>query len=64
MCREVLIKLNYILPMKIELTCKNCDKLFTTDFKHRDKQFCNRSCYFEFARKNNLLGREKDQSIR
>ena len=28
--------------MKIELICKCCNKPFTTDYKHRDKQFCNR----------------------
>ena len=50
--------------MKIELKCKCCNKLFTTDFKHRDKQFCNRKCYFEYAKKNKLLGREKNQSVR
>ena len=46
--------------MKIELKCKSCDNLFITDFKHRDKQFCNRKCYFEFARENKLLGKIKE----
>ena len=50
--------------MKIELRCKCCNVLFTTDFKHRDKQFCNRKCYFEYAKKNNLLGKKEDESIR
>jgi len=50
--------------MKIELKCKSCHNSFTTDFKHRDKQFCDRKCYFDFARKNNLLGKQKDESVR
>jgi hypothetical protein len=50
--------------MKIELECQNCNKTFKTDFKHRDKKFCNRACYFDFARKNDLLGRDKDDSVR
>lgn len=50
--------------MKIELKCKNCNKMFITNFKHRDKKFCNRICYFEYARKNNLLGNKKDPSVR
>jgi hypothetical protein len=50
--------------MKIELKCENCNKMFTTNFKHRDKKFCNRTCYFEYARKNNLLGNKKDPSVR
>lgn len=50
--------------MKIELICKNCENSFNTDFKHRDKLFCNRLCYFEYAKKNNLLGKNKDESVR
>ena len=50
--------------MKIELKCESCDNLFLTDYKHRDKKFCNRQCYFDFARKNNLLGKPKDESVR
>lgn len=50
--------------MKIELTCQYCNNLFTTDYKHRDKKFCNRSCYFGYAKKNNLLGKPKDESVR
>lgn len=50
--------------MKIELKCKCCEELFTTDYKHRDKQFCNRNCYFNYARKFKLLGKEKDNSVR
>jgi hypothetical protein len=50
--------------MKIELKCKSCEKNFITDFKHRDKQFCNRSCYFIYANKHKLLGKERDESVR
>jgi len=50
--------------MKIELKCKCCGELFTTDYKHRDKQFCNRICYFNYAKKFKLLGKEKDETIR
>jgi len=50
--------------MKIELICKCCDKSFTTDYKHRDKQFCNRDCYFKYARNVKLLGKTKDESVR
>ena len=48
--------------MKIEIKCNNCLNMFITDYKHRDKKFCNRSCYFEYARKNDLLGKDKDES--
>lgn len=50
--------------MKIEIECQNCHVFFSTDYKHRDKKFCNRTCYFEFAKKNNLLGRDKDPTLR
>ncbi len=50
--------------MNIELKCENCNNSFITKFKHRDKKFCNRKCYFEYANKNNLLGKTKDDSIR
>ena len=50
--------------MNIELTCQNCGKNFKVPYKHRDKKFCGRGCYFNFARKNNLLGKNKDDSIR
>ncbi len=50
--------------MKIDLTCQNCNKIFTTIYKHRDKKFCDRNCYFNYARKNNTLGRTKDESVR
>jgi predicted nucleic acid-binding Zn-ribbon protein len=50
--------------MKIELECNNCHKKYLTDYKQRDKKYCSRSCYFEYAKKNNLLGREKNDEIR
>jgi hypothetical protein len=50
--------------MKIELECNNCHNKFLTDYKHRDKKYCGRTCYFDFARKNNLLGKEKDDEVR
>lgn len=50
--------------MKIELKCISCGNLFSTDFKHRDKKFCNRSCYFDHARVNKTLGRAKDSSVK
>lgn len=50
--------------MKIEIKCNNCLSMFITDYKHRDKKFCNRTCYFDYARKNDLLGKEKDGSVR
>ena len=52
------------LPMKIELKCMNCTNMFVTDYKHRDKKFCDRTCYFEYAKKNKILGKEKDESVR
>jgi len=50
--------------MKIELKCTHCNQLFTTDYKHRDKQFCDRTCYFNYARENKLLGKTKDPNVR
>jgi hypothetical protein len=50
--------------MDINLTCKNCNKEFKVPYKQRDKKFCGRSCYFDYAKKNNLLGKEKDVSVR
>jgi len=63
-CRDILITIKYILPMKVELECLSCNKSFITDFKHRDKKFCDRSCYFNYARKNKLLGKTKDSNVR
>lgn len=50
--------------MKVELKCTSCSNMFITDYKHRDKKFCDRTCYFEYAKKNKLLGKEKDESVR
>ncbi len=50
--------------MKVELKCMSCSNMFITDYKHRDKKFCDRACYFEYAKKNKLLGKEKDESVR
>lgn len=50
--------------MDIELQCLECNKKFITEYKHRDKKFCDRECYFNYARKNKLLGKEKDDSVR
>lgn len=50
--------------MKVEIECLNCNQLFLTDYKHRDKKFCNRSCYFTYAKKNNSIGRDKDPEVR
>ena len=32
---------------KIDLSCKSCGKTFVVDYKHRDKKYCNRTCYFK-----------------
>ena len=50
--------------MKIELECRECKKLFAADFKHRDKKFCGRTCYFANAKKNKTIGKQKDLSVR
>lgn len=50
--------------MDITLKCENCNNEFTTKFKHRDKKFCNRKCYFEYANKNKILGRPIDDDVR
>lgn len=50
--------------MNIDLVCCNCNETFSAEFKHRDKKFCNRKCYFEYAKKNNLIGKQKDSTIR
>ena len=50
--------------MKIELKCINCEKNFETEFKHRDKKFCCRTCYFEYANKNKTIGRKIDSTLR
>ena len=30
----------------------NCNNSFEAEYKHRDKKFCNRKCYFEYNKKN------------
>lgn len=50
--------------MKIELKCINCEIKFEAEFKHRDKKYCCRKCYFEHANKTKLIGRKVDLSIR
>ena len=51
--------------MKIELICQCCNKPFETEFKFRDKKFCSRDCYFEYARQGKTkMGRKKDESLR
>ena len=50
--------------MKIELKCINCGNGFMCEFKHRNKKFCNRKCYFEYTKKHKINGRKKDLSIR
>ena len=50
--------------MRIELKCMNCNNSFEAEFKHRDKKFCNRKCYFEYSNKFNIVGRKKDQLLR
>ena len=50
--------------MKIELECQECKKMFETDFKHRDKKFCDRTCYFNNAKKNKTIGKQKDPLVR
>lgn len=50
--------------MYVVLKCQNCNNEFTTKFKHRDKKFCDRKCYFEYANKNKTLGRPIDIDVR
>jgi hypothetical protein len=50
--------------MKIELKCINCENKFEAEFKHRDKKFCCRACYFEYANKNKIMGRKIDSTLR
>jgi very-short-patch-repair endonuclease len=63
-CRDLLITNKNILLMKIEIECLNCQEKFMTDYKHRDKKFCNRKCYFDHAKKNNIIGKKKDPNVR
>jgi len=50
--------------MKIELKCINCENNFQAEFKHRDKKFCCRACYFDYAKKNKVIGRKVDLTLR
>lgn len=50
--------------MNVTLKCENCKNEFITEFKHRDKKFCSRDCYFVYARNHKLLGKEKDPNVR
>ena len=49
--------------MNVTLNCLNCKTDFETEYKHRDKKFCSRKCYFEYANNNKLLGKKKDMSF-
>jgi hypothetical protein len=49
--------------MKIELECQECKNIFITEYKHRNKKFCSRDCYFNHSKKNNTIGRKKDESV-
>lgn len=49
--------------MNVTLNCLNCKTDFETEYKHRDKKFCSRKCYFEHANNNKLLGKKKDMSF-
>ena len=50
--------------MKIKLKCMNCENNFEAEFKHRDKKFCCRACYFNYSNKNKIMGRKIDLTIR
>jgi hypothetical protein len=50
--------------MKIVLKCINCESNFDAEFKHRDKKFCCRGCYFKYANKNKIMGRKVDPLLR
>ena len=47
----------------ISKKCLNCDSIFEIEYKRRDTKFCGRNCYFEYAKKNETIGRNKDISI-
>ncbi len=49
--------------MKIEIKCLNCEKVFFTEYKHRDKKFCGRECYFNHSKLNKTIGKKKDESV-
>lgn len=50
--------------MNIELNCNCCNKIFIVPYKQRNKKFCGRTCYFEFAKKNKLIGKKKNPNVR
>jgi len=50
--------------MKINLICIHCENSFETEFKYRNKKFCSRSCFFEYNKINNILGRKKNIELR
>lgn len=50
--------------MNINLVCENCNEEFSVPYKQRNKKFCGRECYFDYARKNKTIGKVKDLSIR
>jgi hypothetical protein len=50
--------------MNVTLNCNHCHKNFEVPYKQRNKKFCNQTCYLDFCRLNNSLGRKKDESIR
>tara|TARA_R110000868_G_scaffold119947_4_gene318244 strand:- start:3123 stop:4631 length:1509 start_codon:yes stop_codon:yes gene_type:complete len=47
--------------MKIKKICDNCNNVFEVEFKSREKKYCNRTCYFEYAKKSKTIGRKKDE---
>lgn len=53
-----------IILMEIEINCVNCNKEFIVPYKQRKRKFCSRSCFFEHGKKNNSVGRKKDETIR
>jgi hypothetical protein len=50
--------------MKIEIKCTNCNNSFITDYKQRNRKFCGRDCFFDHSKKNNTIGKKKDDSVR
>ena len=50
--------------MKVEIKCLHCENVFITQYKYRDKKFCNSDCYITYAKKNKIFGRPKDPNVR
>ena len=44
--------------MKVEIKCLHCENVFITQYKYRDKKFCNSDCYITYAKKNKIFGRQ------